>query len=183
MDEKLLIVEDEFIVANDLTIILENAGYTVCGTADTVESARAAVEKFQPTWVLLDILLQDDSMGTELAPFLQERGIGFIYVSANTNQSILETAKATKPYGFIVKPFREKDLLIMLEIARGTRESNMLFSAQRESVLQQHLRELSETDALRDEKCLKVPGAFQSLIPFDLLCYQYKSLDGLITES
>jgi transcriptional regulator with GAF, ATPase, and Fis domain/AmiR/NasT family two-component response regulator len=175
MKEELLIVEDEFIVANDLTIILENAGYKVCGTADTVESAKAAVEKYNPTWVLLDIFLLDDSMGTELAPFLQEKGIGFIYLSANTNQSILEVAKATQPYGFLVKPFREKDLLLMLDIARSKHESSIQFTVQRELLLQQHVRSLAEEPLSFERKQLKIPSAFQSLIPHDYLAYHYLS--------
>lgn len=56
MREKLLIVEDEFIVANDLRMMLVNAGYDVCGIAATVEAAKEWVEKSHPTWVLLDIL-------------------------------------------------------------------------------------------------------------------------------
>ncbi|QEM11732.1 sigma-54 dependent transcriptional regulator [Mucilaginibacter rubeus] len=183
MNEKLLIVEDEFIVANDLTNMMENAGYKVCATADTVESAKAAIEKHQPTWVLLDIFLQDDSMGTELAPFLQERGIGFIYVSANTNQSILEAAKATQPYGFLVKPFRERDLLMMLEIARSKHESILQFATQRESMLQQGLRSLSDEQIPFESKLSKIPAAFQSLIPFDYLAYNFIPADGHETES
>lgn len=177
MNENLLIVEDEFIVANDLRIILENAGYRVCGTADSVDSAKAAVEKYKPTWVLLDIFLQDGSMGTELAPFLQEKGIGFIYISANTNQSILEVAKSTQPYGFLVKPFREKDLLIMLDIARSKHESNTQFAAQRELMLQQQVKSLT-TGAGFTHTSQKVPAAFQSLVPFDLLRYRFQSASG-----
>lgn len=182
--EKLLIVEDEFIVANDLASILENAGYTVCATADTVDSAKDAVEKYKPTWVLLDIFLQDDSKGTELAPYLQERGIGFIYVSANTNQSILEAAKATQPYGFMVKPFREKDLLIMLEIARSRHESNQQFASQRQFLLQQQIRALIIDPISSIEKRSKIPAVFQSLLPFDYLAYRYipKSNDAEISD-
>jgi len=175
MNKNLLIVEDEFIVANDLAIILENAGYKVCGIADTVESAKEAIEKFHPAWVLLDIFLQDGSMGTELAPFLQERGIGFIYISANTNQSILEIAKSTQPYGFLVKPFREKDLLIMLDIARGRHESNLQFARQRENMLSQQIKSLAEEQLDFESKLLKIPSTFQSLIPFDYMAFHFQS--------
>jgi DNA-binding NtrC family response regulator len=167
MKESLLIVEDEFIVANDLTIILENAGYTVCAIADSVISAKRAVEKFRPAWVLLDIILQDGSMGTELAPYLQERGIGYIYISANTNQSILEIVKNTQPYGFLVKPFREKDLLIMLDIAHTRHESNLHFAVQRQHLLQRQIRSLKTEDITGYEKIQKLPAVFQSIIPFD----------------
>jgi DNA-binding NtrC family response regulator len=183
MNDNILIVEDEFIVANDLTIILENAGYKVCGTADTVESAKAAVDKYNPNWVLLDIFLQDDSMGTELAPYLQERGIGFIYISANTNQSILQVAKATQPYGFMVKPFREKDLLIMLDIAKSKHESSRQFAAQRELLLTQQLRSLAEEQISHENKLIKIPSTYQSLIPFDYLVFCYFPANGRKPDS
>lgn len=183
MNERLLIVEDEFIVANDLSNMMENAGYSVCGIADSVESAKLAIEKYHPTWVLLDIFLQDDSRGTELAPYLQELGIGFIYISANTNQSILEIAKATQPYGFLVKPFREKDLLLMLDIARSKHDSSLQFAAQRELLLQQQLRSLTEEHIAADHKLNKVPATFQSLIPFDYLGYHFRGSNTERIES
>jgi len=183
MNEKLLIVEDEFIVANDLTNMMENAGYIVCATADSVESAKQAIDKYQPAWVLIDIFLQDDSMGTELAPYLQEKGIGFVYISANTNQSVLEIAKATHPYGFLVKPFREKDLLIMLEIARSKHESSLQFAAQKEMLLQQQLTALTNERIALENKLNKVPSTFQPLIPFDYFAYHFSASNGNIIES
>lgn len=116
--EKILIVEDEFIVANDLRIMLTKAGYIVCGTASSVEQARKLIESKKPNWVLLDIMLKGDLTGIDLAWELGEKKIPFLYISANTNQSTLEAVKVTQPYGFMVKPFRERDLLVMLDIAR-----------------------------------------------------------------
>lgn len=118
MKEKILIVEDEFIVANDLKIILIKAGYEVCGIAASVNQARQLIESKKPNWVLLDIILKEDLTGIDLAWELLESKIPFLYISANTNHTILEAVKETRPYGFLVKPFREKDLLVMLDIAR-----------------------------------------------------------------
>src|ERR1700712_4356771 len=98
MKENILVVEDEFVVANDLSLILKKANYKVCGIASTVDEAKLLIEKESPTWVLLDIFLQDGSRGIDLAGFLTERKIGFVYISANTNQKILEAAKLTQPY-------------------------------------------------------------------------------------
>jgi two-component system, NtrC family, response regulator HydG len=117
MKEKILIVEDQFIEANNLQLILSKAGYQVCGIARSVETALQIIEKQQPTLVLLDILLQGDLTGIDLAHILKRKNIAFVYLSANSNKEILEKAKATHPYGFLVKPFREKDVLVMLEIA------------------------------------------------------------------
>lgn len=118
MKEKILIVEDEFIVANDLKIMLIKAGYQVTGIASSVVQARKLVQDKKPDWVLLDIMLKGDLTGIDLAWELIEQNLPFLYISANTNHTTLEAVKATQPYGFMVKPFRERDLLVMLDIAR-----------------------------------------------------------------
>lgn len=118
MKEKILIVEDEFIVANDLKIMLIKGGYQVTGIASSVVQARKLIEAKKPDWVLLDIMLKGDLTGIDLAWELIDQQVPFLYISANTNQSTLEAVKETQPYGFMVKPFRERDLLVMLDIAR-----------------------------------------------------------------
>jgi DNA-binding NtrC family response regulator len=116
--ENILIVEDEFIVANDLRHILLKEGYRVAGIAASVEQARKMISEKKPDWILLDIMLKGDLTGIDLGFELKEQQRPFLYISANTNQQILEAAKQTEPYGFLVKPFREKDLFVMLDIAR-----------------------------------------------------------------
>ncbi|MGC5743800.1 sigma-54-dependent transcriptional regulator [Chryseobacterium sp. NFX27] len=118
MKEKILIVEDEFIVANDLKIMLIKAGYQITGIASSVVQARKLIAENKPDWVLLDIILKGDLTGIDLAWELRETSLPFLYISANTNQSTLEAVKETQPYGFMVKPFRERDLIVMLDIAK-----------------------------------------------------------------
>lgn len=117
MKKKILIVEDQFIEANNLQMILEKSGYRVCGIARSVPVALEAIEKEKPDLVLLDIFLQGNLTGIDLARKLREMNIGFVYLSANSNKKTLDEAKVTRPYGFLVKPFREKDILVMLDIA------------------------------------------------------------------
>jgi len=169
MKENILIVEDEFIVANDLKIKLTKAGYAVCGIAASVIEAEQLIEKHKPSWVLLDIFLLNDSKGTDLAPLLASKNIGFIYISANTNQSVLETAKATQPYGFLVKPFREKDLMIMLDIALQKHQYNLQIQQQREQIFRVQLESLANTGGSIADKIGRLPSIFQSFVPFDLL--------------
>jgi DNA-binding NtrC family response regulator len=121
---KILIVEDQFIEANNLQMILGRAGYHVCGIARSVAIALGVIEKETPDMVLLDIYLQGDRNGIDLAKILRERNIAFVYLSANSNKRIFEEAKATRPYGFLVKPFREKDVLVMLDVAWYLHEHN-----------------------------------------------------------
>ena len=121
---KILIVEDELIVARDIRRILEKAGYKITGVAQTVEKALSLLQATAPSLVLIDIFLKGHQTGIDLALHLNKTGIPFIYISANSNQPVLDAVKQTNPYGFIVKPFREKDLLVTMDIARYRYESN-----------------------------------------------------------
>ena len=169
MKQQVLIVEDEFIVANHIRTLLIKADYEVCGIAASVSEAKELIDKKKPAWVLLDIFLQDGSIGTDLGVFLNDKGIAFIYISANTNFEILEKAKATHPYGFLVKPFQERDLLTMMEIAREKHLNQIQFNQQLQLVLQNQLELIANSFLTTDEKLAKIPGLYQPLIPFDLL--------------
>ncbi len=117
MKAKILIVEDQFIEAKSLNVILTNAGYSTCTIARSVATALSIMEKEKPDLVLVDIFLQGEGTGIDLGKILNEKNMAFVYLSANSNRQILEEAKPTKPYGFMVKPFRAKDVLIMLDVA------------------------------------------------------------------
>jgi response regulator of citrate/malate metabolism len=132
VNKKVLIVEDQFIEANDLQLMLQRAGYEVCGIARSVPIAQEMIKKENPGLVLLDIFLKGKLTGIDLARQLKEDNIAFIYLSANSNEDILAVAKTTEPYGFIVKPFREKDLLVTLEIARYRHENSIESKYKRE---------------------------------------------------
>src|SRR5215204_872527 len=135
MMKKILIVEDQFIEANNLQMILEKAGYSVCSIARSVPIAMEIVQKEKPDLVLLDILLQGELTGIDLARKLRDKNIGFVYLSANSNKRILDEAKVTRPYGFLVKPFREKDVLVTLDIAWYLHEQYLKSKAAREEFL------------------------------------------------
>ncbi|MCM5530495.1 sigma-54 dependent transcriptional regulator [Parasegetibacter sp. NRK P23] len=135
MKKKILIVEDQFIEANNLQMILERADYFVCGIARSVPEALEMVENNRPDMVLLDIFLRGNLTGIDLARKLNEKNIGFVFLSANSNQKTLDEAKVTGPYGFLVKPFREKDILVMLDIAWYRHEQNFAASPGNKAVV------------------------------------------------
>ncbi len=120
MIQKILIVEDQFIEGNNLRLILQKTGYSVFRIARSVPDALAALEKEVPDMVLLDIFLEGPLTGIDLGRVLETRNIPFAYLSANSNRQTLEAVKQTKPYGFLIKPFRERDVLVMLEVALYT---------------------------------------------------------------
>jgi DNA-binding NtrC family response regulator len=167
--KKVLIVEDQFVEANDLRLILEKTGYEVCGIARTVPVAQEIIKKEKPELVLLDIFLKGKLTGIDLARQLRDDNIAFIYLSANSNEEILSAAKTTEPYGFIVKPFREKDLLVTLEIARYRHEHSIESRYRREDNLARRLAEIVADKTEWKEKILQVGMSIQQEIPFDYM--------------
>lgn len=121
---KILVVEDQYLEANNLEVMLRKAGYRVCTIARSVAEAVRGIEKELPDLVLVDIQLKGKQSGIELGGLLSRKNIAFIYLSGNSKQQILDAAKTTRPYGFLAKPFREKDILIMLEVALYTHREN-----------------------------------------------------------
>jgi two-component system response regulator HydG len=112
-----MIIEDQFIEADNLRSILRKAGYYVCKIARSVNEGLQIIENEKPDLVLLDIRLKGELTGIDLAKILGDKNIAFVYLSANSNKQIIDTAKATKPYSFLVKPFRKKNVLVMLDVA------------------------------------------------------------------
>jgi DNA-binding NtrC family response regulator len=169
VNDKVLIVEDQFIEANDLQLMLRKAGYEVCGIARSVDTAREIIKKEKPGLVLLDIFLKGKLTGIDLARELKKDNTAFIYLSANSNEDILSAAKTTEPYGFIVKPFREKDLLVTLEIARYRHEHSRESRYMREAEVIQQLEKTVTDNIDWIEKLLQTGKIIQQEIPFDYL--------------
>jgi PAS domain S-box-containing protein len=115
---QVFIVEDEFVVAMDLHRNLEQLGYAVCGRANSGEKAIQFVQHTRPHIILMDIMLKGEMTGIEAAAIIREQfHLPIVYVTANTNAHILEQAKITEPFGFIVKPFTERELHVNIEMA------------------------------------------------------------------
>src|SRR5450432_2978176 len=136
MTEKILIVEDEPVVAEDIRLTIEQAGYESCGVAPSVNRALELVKEQKPFLVLVDIYLKGNLSGLDLAIELNQKDIPFVYLSANYDHEIMENAKRTQPYGFVVKPIRKKDLLLALEIAhdRWEQKSQLKFQPTKVSI-------------------------------------------------
>lgn len=175
MKKKILIVEDLFIEANDLEIMLTKAGYIVTGSANSVKGALESVEKETPDLVLVDIFLKGDRTGIDLAHILNEKDIPFIFVSANSNHDVLLAAKVAQPYGFIVKPFREHDLLVNLEIAWYRYENGVEARMRKVVELQDKLINIVAEKEGREQKMLKAIKVLQTGIPFDYIVAGFKT--------
>ena len=113
-----LIVEDERIVAEDIKRSVSRAGYTVCGVVSSGETALRTVESELPDLVLMDIILQGDMSGIETAEAIRARyDVPVIYLTAYADSHTLKKAKVTEPFGYILKPFEDRELESTLEMA------------------------------------------------------------------
>jgi CheY-like chemotaxis protein len=117
-ETKILIVEDQTIVALNIKSQLKNMGYAVPGTAVSGEEAIKEAELTNADLVLMDIMLKGDMDGIEAARIIKSRfGTPVIYLTACTDFETLERAKQTDPEGYISKPFKEEDLCKNIEDA------------------------------------------------------------------
>lgn len=115
---RILIVEDEAVVALDVEVRLRRLGYQVVGTADSYASALAQAAEVRPDLVLMDIALRDGPDGIAAAERLRaELAVPVVFVTAFADAETLERAKRVSPHGYIVKPFNERDLRATIEVA------------------------------------------------------------------
>ncbi|OXE99558.1 response regulator receiver domain-containing protein [Flavobacterium araucananum] len=169
LKKRILVVEDQFIEAHDLQLILEKANYEVIAIARSVDQALEQIELEKPDLVFVDIFLKGSKNGIDLAKILKENHIGFIFISANSSKSILDQAKTTQPYGFIVKPFREQDVLTTLEIAFYRQEYSLESQLVQQLQLKKDIETLINSNLKRDEVLLEFAKMIQTLISFDYL--------------
>jgi DNA-binding NtrC family response regulator len=115
---RILVVEDEAVVALDVEDRLHRLGHQVVGTADSSASALALAAEVRPDLVLMDIALRDGADGIAVAERLRaELAVPVVFVTAFADAETLERAKRASPHGYIVKPFDERDLRATIEIA------------------------------------------------------------------
>ncbi len=115
---KIMIVEDEWITADDIRMSLQSLGYNVTSMVTSGEEAIQKAERDKPDLVLMDIMLKGKMDGIEAASQIRScYNIPIIYLTAYADEKILERARITEPFGYIVKPFVSEDLKIAIEIA------------------------------------------------------------------
>ena len=114
----ILVVEDESIVAKDIQNSLKKLGYSVPSLENTGEDAIDAAGQHRPDLILMDIMLKGDISGIDAAGQIKKRfQIPVIFLTAYADESTLNKAKLTEPYGYIIKPFKEIDLHTSIEMA------------------------------------------------------------------
>jgi DNA-binding NarL/FixJ family response regulator len=115
---QVLIVEDEPVIAENIAYYLTNHNFNVCGIAYDAEEAKGLLEKSSPDAIVLDINLQGETTGLDIAAYVNMHyAIPFVLLTSYADRETIEQAKKVKPWGYIVKPFNENTLLASLEMA------------------------------------------------------------------
>ncbi len=117
-NSRILIVEDEGIIAKDIQNTLNRSGYSVVGIASSGEEAIKKAMEIHPDIVLMDIVLEGAMDGVEAAEYIRDYfDIPVVYLTAYSDDTTLQRAKITEPFGYILKPFQEKELYTTIEMA------------------------------------------------------------------
>lgn len=150
---RILVVEDESIVAKDIQGTLTRLGYDVPATASSAAVAYEKLEELKPDLVFLDIKLKGEEDGIHIAEHIKIKyNIPVIFLTSFVDQATLDRAKVTEPYGYIVKPFNETDLKTTVEMAlfKYGRDKEMRESQQR---LANALGKVGEVIIITDTDC------------------------------
>jgi two-component system, sensor histidine kinase and response regulator len=150
---RIVVVEDEPVIALDIQRRLTRLGYKVVAIAENAKTALEHVAQLQPDLILMDIRLRGESSGIEAAAQIQEQfHLPVIFLTAHTDEITLEQAKATRPFGYVIKPFETHDLSIAIELA--------LSRHQAETAIRNHAQK--QLDDLRSSIALSLPHEFRT---------------------
>ncbi|MFT0744120.1 response regulator [Synechococcus sp. 65AY640] len=158
----ILVVEDEKIIAKDIANVLKKFGYAVPAIASSGEEAIRWLEEMSVDLVLMDIVLKGDLDGIEAAKRIAERfNIPVVHLTAYADEDTLSRVKETQPFGYIIKPFKERELYTAIEIAlhnhRQSLESRRLEEKRLEELRQklQQLQQFAEVKGTLFKKFLQ----------------------------
>ncbi len=131
MSNRILIVEDEAIIALDLKFQLQSLDYDIIDTVDNGQDAIDVAAEYLPDVVLMDIKLKGEMTGIEASNVISELGIAIVYLTANTDPETFEKSNIKGSYGFISKPFDidKLDKTLKIAIARSKLESKKINDA------------------------------------------------------
>ncbi len=152
---KILIVEDEAIIAMEIENQLESLGYEITSIADTGEKAIEDTEEDKPDLILMDIRIKGEMDGIETASRIQHKlDTPIIFLTAHAEEEKLERAKLTLPYGYLLKPVQDRDLMVTIEMALFASSINAERNQAREA-LKKANEELEQKVAERTKALLR----------------------------
>ena len=145
---KILIVEDERIIAESIKLSVEKLNYSVCGIEAWGEKVNPAIEQLHPDLVLMDIRLRGEMSGVQAAEIIKDKyNIPVIFLTSYSDNKTIQDAKHAYPYGYLVKPFEERELYATIEIAlfkhRTARELDQ-YKNHLEQIVEERTEELNK---------------------------------------
>jgi len=170
---KILIVEDESIVARDIGNMLQSLNYEVTGIVSTATDAVKNASKTKPHLVLMDLMLHGKLSGIAAADEIYTRyDIPIVFLTAYSDEAILQQAKKSEPFGYLLKPFEENELKTTIEIAlyKYTMEKKL---KDRERFLTTILQSIGDGVIATDKK-----GRIQFMNPFATKLMKRNYLDA-----
>ncbi|MFY9637495.1 MAG: response regulator, partial [Methanobacterium sp.] len=177
LKSRIFIIEDDAIEAMDIKINLESMGYEVLGVAGSGEEALQKLSQSKPDLVLIDIVIKGAMNGVEVAHKIKnEFDLPFIYLTSHSEETTMEKAKITEPFGYVIKPFDVTELKYTIEIA--------LYKHKMERKLESRLQYFKNVfdhapigifHSTLEGKFIRVNYAFSDM-------YGYKSPDDLIKD-
>ncbi|MDQ1297527.1 MAG: hypothetical protein QG558_65 [Campylobacterota bacterium] len=176
---KVLIIEDDDVTALNLKMSLEKQGYEVIASADTGVSSRNKIKVYNPDVVLIDIALESRDDGIEVARFIRDKmPRPFIFLTAHSESEMLDKAKQTEPYGYIVKPFDPINLHTTIQMAlhRFQEEQKRNNDTNELKNTQAHLEKLLYAKKLSDQPIVEFGDGYRHNIALKETCYHEEKI-------
>lgn len=174
----ILIVEDSFIVAYHLRTTLETEGYHVAGTIESGEESLRFLQKNRPDLILMDIMLSGNIDGVETARIVRaEYNIPVVYITALSDRNTIGRAKVTEPFGYVTKPFEDREIFTVIEMALYKHAIELKLKQSEEKYFST-VRSISDAVILIDSdfKVTYANPAAERLLEFPLVEIQGRSL-------
>ncbi len=128
---KIIIVEDEFLILEDLKSVLEDFGYNHIITASSFSNALTLFQEHEPDFAIIDIGLVGKKNGIDIANvIISKYNIPFIYLTGNTDKNMLNLAKLSNPYAILLKPFQPEEIRIAIDLATHKHAQHLLKTKQ-----------------------------------------------------
>ncbi|MDO9576806.1 MAG: ATP-binding protein [Candidatus Cloacimonadales bacterium] len=166
--KRILVVEDEMIIAKDIKDVLEKLGYEVIEIITSGENAVKTAILTKPDLILMDIMLSKKMTGVEAAGKIRkEMDVPLTYITAYADDNTIEKAISTNPYGYLVKPFEEKEIKVALELAfyKFSMESKLRKSEEKYRTIFENIQDVYiETDL--EGKILEISPSIENFTFF-----------------
>ena len=186
MDKKsILIVEDERIVAEDIKRTILKFGYKVTAIVPSGERVFEELEKYIPDLILMDINLKGDLNGMQVADIVKKKhSIPIVYLTANADEKTMQNAKITEPFGYILKPFEERELHAIIEMAFYRFKIEKELRESREKIIHLHAtaREIAASSKEQEVYRLAIQAA-EEILDFSMCTLDIVEGDKMVLKA